>query len=441
MAVRDEVQDRIDAAKQRARELHPVLTRQARRPFVLEITGTPKAGKTTLISMLDAFLRDCGFRVQVLKERASECPLPMKGHFFFNTWTTGTMLAGLLDAVDREHDVVILDRGIFDALIWLRMQAQEGQATQAEKAAFETFVKLGRWRRLVDRVCLIKTDPVTALARENHNRLLARSGSVMNPTRLTAFNNAMEALARESSEDFTLVTLENQRDVKHGTLDLIDDVLAAIRASCDPQIAVVSRDDAARLVPSGAVAWSDELQADLLNAAQYRLRSEVEADGAFVQLIACGAQTHGQEVFVVVRRPPRGRPPSRRDDTAQVWRGCHVARPASGQLQVDDFREQLRARLTADLHLGDLPGAPEPRGLIWDPTGEEPRHLAVVFRVPVADKLAEWLDEKSFKTNGRGYRLESSFAAPSELSADRAREKGYTVEEWSRRILDAGWLQ
>jgi hypothetical protein len=31
-----------------------------------------------------------------------------------------------------------------------------------------------------------------------------------------------------------------------------------MRASCDPQIAVLSRDDAVRLAPSGAVAWSDE---------------------------------------------------------------------------------------------------------------------------------------------------------------------------------------
>lgn len=391
--------------------------------------------------MLDSFLRDCGFRVQVLKERASECPLPMKGHFFFNTWTTGTMLAGLLDSVDREHDVVILDRGIFDALIWLHMQAQEEQTSPEEKAAFEAFVKLERWRRLVDRVCLIRTDAEIAMQRENHNRLLARSGSIMNKQRLGEFNRAMDELARTASDDFVLTELENSANPREGALRLIDDVLGALRAWCDPEIAVISREDARQLVSTGASEWSERLEGELLGALQYRRRSLVENDNDFVQVMACGVQTHGNKVFVVVRRPPRGRAPSHRDHTAQVWRGCHLVRENDQGLDLTAFREQLAVRLRDDLHLGSLPEIPEPRGVVWDPQGEEPRHLAVVFRVNVSVKLAEWLDEKNFKTNGRGYRLESSFVPPEELHAARGEEKGYTVEGWSRIILDNRWLR
>jgi len=101
--------DTVEQLRAEARQLHGILRRQARRPFVLEITGTPKAGKTTLITLLKDFLRECGWRVHVLEERAGLCPLPMKGHFFFNSWTTGAMLAGLLDATDRDDDLVILD--------------------------------------------------------------------------------------------------------------------------------------------------------------------------------------------------------------------------------------------------------------------------------------------------------------------------------------------
>ena len=440
MSSADPINVQIEAARSTARALYPILTRQARRPFVLEITGTPKAGKTTLIGMLDAFLRDCGFRVQVLKERASECPLPMKGHFFFNTWTTGTMLAGLIDAIDREHDVVILDRGIFDALIWLRMQAQEGQTTKEESTAFKAFVKLERWRRLIDRVCLIETQPETAMQRENQNRLIPRSGSVMNASRLSRFNDAMRELAKEEADDFAPTTLPNQGNAKQGALCLIEDLLAALRTWCDPEIAVVPREFVERVVPNGSVRWSGELQQEILAALEYRQRSTIEADDAFVQVMACGAQTHDQEVFVVVRRPSRDRPPSSRDNTAQIWRGCHLARRGGRVLLIEDFRRQLNARLLGDLHLGDLPDLGDPLGIVWDPAGEEPRHLAVVFRAAVPDKLAEWLDEKNFKTNGRGYRLESSFAAPAELSDEIVRKKDYRVEGWSKRILDAGWL-
>jgi hypothetical protein len=46
------------------------------------------------------------------------------------------------------------------------------------------------------------------------------------------------------------------------------------------------------------------------------------------------------------------------------------------------------------------------------------------------------LDEKEFRTNGRGHRVESSFVAPSELAAGKPPPEGYTLEPWSRVFLE-----
>lgn len=89
---------------------------------MLELTGTPKAGKTSTLNMLEGFFKAAGFRVSVLRERAAECPLLMKGHFFFNAWTTATMLAEVLESVESDADLLFLDRGFLDALIWLDLQ-------------------------------------------------------------------------------------------------------------------------------------------------------------------------------------------------------------------------------------------------------------------------------------------------------------------------------
>jgi hypothetical protein len=190
----------IETVEAEAEAVKRILRRQARRPFVVELTGTPKAGKTTLIGQTDSFLRQCGWRVHVMRERAGECPLPMKGHFFFNTWTTGTMLAGLLDAVDREHDLIILDRGLFDALIWLKMQLEDKHVSLDEGAVFGGFVKLQRWRQLVDSVVLVRVEPDVAMRRENAGRLRPRVGSVMNELRLGKFNDVMDVLREEERD-------------------------------------------------------------------------------------------------------------------------------------------------------------------------------------------------------------------------------------------------
>lgn len=147
----------------RGRRLRTLLVDQARRPYVLEITGTPKAGKTSTIQMIESFFKSCGWGVYVLRERASDCPIPMKGHFFFNTWTTATMLAQVLEVVDQAFDLVILDRGFFDALIWLELQLSRGQVIRDEAEAFTKFVLLERWRDLVDLTAVMTVTPETAV--------------------------------------------------------------------------------------------------------------------------------------------------------------------------------------------------------------------------------------------------------------------------------------
>ena len=63
----------------------------ARKPIVLEFAGVPKAGKTSTIGALCAFLKRCGFKVQVVAERAAICPIRDKTHPNFNVWIRDLM--------------------------------------------------------------------------------------------------------------------------------------------------------------------------------------------------------------------------------------------------------------------------------------------------------------------------------------------------------------
>ena len=164
---------------QKARALLPILRRQARRPYIVEFAGTPKAGKTTSLHVLHRFLRDCGYQVHVMRERAGDCPVAMKGHFFFNTWTTTTMLASMIESLESEADVLLLDRGVFDAIVWLESQKLDHQLSPEEYEVFRRFVLLDRWHTLTDLTFVLKVAPDTALERENKDLLIPRTGSIM----------------------------------------------------------------------------------------------------------------------------------------------------------------------------------------------------------------------------------------------------------------------
>jgi thymidylate kinase len=429
----------LETLRSDVESLGKVLYRQARRPFVLEITGTPKAGKTTLITLVDGFLRQSGWKVHVLEERAGACQLPMKGHFFFNTWTTGTMLAGLLDAIDRDYDVVILDRGLFDALVWLELQVKQGQISRQEAKTFEDFVLLARWRTLTDATIVIDVPPSLAMARETERRLIPRRGSVMNQTRLREFNQALGRALRKHRTEFKIIRLGNGGDAKAGAAQVLRQLVERARVRVDPKIAVLPVAVAKRYLDEGATLWSGSLWRSIATSVTYRRRSEVEDDDNWLQLLACGAQVHSERIFLSIRRRERGRALSSRDDTGRIWQGCHVTKPPK-RLTVDVLAHQLQTRLREDLHVSELGTVSQPLGFVWTPEGKETRHLGVMFKVSLEEHVANFLEEKEFKTNGRGHTLKSSFVRRSALSPDKIAAGRYALEDWSRELLKKKWV-
>jgi putative protein kinase ArgK-like GTPase of G3E family len=61
--------------QRRTEKLAELFITRGRKPIVLEFAGVPKAGKTSTLSQVQTFLRRCGFRVEVVVERASICPI------------------------------------------------------------------------------------------------------------------------------------------------------------------------------------------------------------------------------------------------------------------------------------------------------------------------------------------------------------------------------
>lgn len=118
----------------RAQFLLERFRKAGRSPIVVEFAGLPKSGKTTVISQIHTFLRRCGFRAEVVIERASVCPIRDKKHSSFNTWTSCTALSQLLDKTQvpprpDDPEILILDRGLFDAVLWLEFQKQLSRIT------------------------------------------------------------------------------------------------------------------------------------------------------------------------------------------------------------------------------------------------------------------------------------------------------------------------
>lgn len=165
------------------------------RPFVIELFGTPKAGKTTIKEMLKHFFKRCGWAVSTPTEGAEVVEWSKRREPDYNFQTMEYALSAARDrADDKRFHLVILDRGLCDGLARMELYRAAGKITEGEHEAIEGYLLIPQNRNLFDlHICLV-ADPETAIRRELARALVKKHGETMNPTTLTELLDAHERL-------------------------------------------------------------------------------------------------------------------------------------------------------------------------------------------------------------------------------------------------------
>jgi predicted NUDIX family phosphoesterase/thymidylate kinase len=413
------------------------LLKYAPRAFVIEFAGTPKSGKSTSVEAIRHFFTRQGFRVHVLAERAAVCPIPMKGHLFFNTWCAATMLAELLANVETETDLIIVDRGLFDALVWLALQEKRGELTADEARTIEGFLLMKRWRSLVDLAIVMNVSAEEALDRETANRITRKSGSIMNPDVLKAVTESVdEAVDRYGPKFHALIRHHTTaKDPRQSNIELAQKVFASLRAFLNPQVLVVPKKEIEGLPWNKGGAFGPTAVADAVKCiktyGQFIERVKAEADAGYVQIIPCGLLSYKEQVFLFQRK--EADPKYRLYGKATIWQGSHVSK-RNGLSIPDLLKVTLQERISRALFVSRV-FRTESLGYCWD--RDDPgssQHFGLVHRIEIDNPhTAVDLKQKEFRKK-RGHGMLGKFVDLQDLQGKGQDE--LSLESWSRTILD-----
>ena len=177
------------------------------RPIIVEFSGTPKSGKSSCIEIVSHFFRRLRFRVLSPSEGASRrTPYHLRGDLVdFNTWSASYALTHILESLHDPYNyqLVILDRGLFDALAWFQLLVNRDEIDQETCDQVHSFLLIEKWRTVVDEVFLFTADPETSMRRENQNALIDEPGTTMNPDFLQNLNAAYNSVRDRYSGDFS----------------------------------------------------------------------------------------------------------------------------------------------------------------------------------------------------------------------------------------------
>jgi thymidylate kinase len=169
-----------------------------RKPLIVEFAGMPGAGKTRTIELLDHFYRREGKSVRVITEGAQACPIGQEHRVAFAAWTAHRIVNVLLEEAyaPRCYDLLLLDRGLFDAQAFIQLLFLESKITENEMQTLLGHLRLSLWTGLTDLVLLLDVPPNESLRRHMSDSLTQRPGPILNEPTLVLLRSAYEDVAQ-----------------------------------------------------------------------------------------------------------------------------------------------------------------------------------------------------------------------------------------------------
>jgi len=159
------------------------------RPFIIELFGTPKSGKTTMKEMLKHTLKRNGWSVSTPTEGAEvvEWTKRLEPQYNFQTAEYALSRARELcyGPAHRSFHVAILDRANMDGVVRMELYRGRQVITEAEQRVIEGYYLLPQNEQMFDlHVCLV-AEPEVAIRRELARAISKKHGETMNPQTLT----------------------------------------------------------------------------------------------------------------------------------------------------------------------------------------------------------------------------------------------------------------
>ena len=429
----------------RAERLAERFRSAGRKPVVLEFAGIPKAGKTTTIGNLHAFLKRCGFRVETVIERASLCPIRDKKHANFNVWTTCTTLAQILEKTQTpprpdDPDILILDRGLFDSLCWLTMMERLSRLRSEDLEIFERFLMVEDWRKRISAVFVMIASAEDSLDREKgYLPVEGSSGSIMNVEVLEKTISTTREMVDRLKNDFRIHLIDTSSTELRGdprrTAETVADLtLDIIEQQLREEILIISKVLLSELfVGKTCLRASDALKiaGEFQRSGEFLPRDQVETRSDLVQALPVVVVRKKSGDILLLRRREAS-PSNPLHEKLVIWAGGHV-RIEDGENGDAILRGAVR-ELQEELRLSVEPDELRLIGSVYVPAGERTeKHVALVYEwfaetddVAVALSNAEFFERRGNSLSGRFLSLESLV---------RDVKEGKIEEPWSQEIV------
>ena len=434
----------MDELIRRAKDANDRFDHQARKPIVVEFAGCPKAGKTSTIGQVTAFFKRTGFKVEVVIERASVCPIRDKKHSNFNVWTGCTTLANLLEKTQEpprpdDPQILILDRGIFDSICWLQMMERMVRIKPEDRERIESFLLIDDWRKRLSGVVLMLAKPEDSMDRERGDLPVPNaSGSIMNLEILAQLRRTTESVAELHKDRFRLFSIDTsdsryQKNQEKVCQTVAETILTWIEEHIAEDIWFLPRMDIENFFDNQTslqLNRASEIVAAFVSRGQFLPRDEVEENAEFVQAIPVAVVRNREGAVLQLRRREKAKANPLHEKFV-IWAGGHVRKEDT--FNGDTMKQALVRELHEELRLDVVKDDLKLLGAVYTPgNGKSAKHVAIVFEWRAnTDEVDVCLNSAEFFER-RGTAVSGTFINVNDLAGEIGKR---ITEIWSTEIV------
>lgn len=410
-----------------------------KRPIVIEFSGSPKAGKTSCINSLEVFLKRNGFKVRIIQERASVCPVSDKQSPMFNIWTACASLEGLIGTLEdkrNEVDVLIIDRGIYDALCWFEWLVDMGKMEDEQRGSAEQFLLMNELVGCIDIVFSFSVEPSISIEREYANLLTDEPGTIMNEIVLKSYLEAMEKtydMRKKHFHSIFKVDTSNKdqnevgKEVTEKTLDKLKELLMERIGYFEKSSKLK------RVLETNTVFTFEELNKQLPEL-KFDIRDNVEQNAEYLQLIPVATVINRDKNKVLVIRKNENAAENNSPEHGKdlIYVGGHSRYEDQTESTSTDLLTVCKMTLKREIkeEIGISISFDETIPFfIYCPTGDKSKnHMAICFVITIDETVTKLTLDSTELVQNKGRSKSGRF-----WSLEKINE--LELEDWSKAIL------
>lgn len=208
------------------------------KPFVIEFSGTPRTGKTTIINNIYDFFKKGGFDVSLIEEFTTakyykeelKIELDKMESADGNMAIIEEVYKQLQTALSSSKEIILIDRSINDRQIWnYRIFARGDMSEDLYINAREKYSKLSK--QLIDFLVITYADSLVSLRRDYIYSLALEKRSFLNQENIDEYNNCLKSLQNlfsDSVDSCVLIDTSNS-SINNTSIEIASQVLPVMR--------------------------------------------------------------------------------------------------------------------------------------------------------------------------------------------------------------------